>query len=62
MMLTLDRNVKLSNLMIAFKNSDLMKYLRYLEQCKSFLSEDLYNFYYNLSLSKNFKRKDYYDR
>lgn len=60
MILTLDREAHLSNLMIAYKRSDLQVYLRELEACKSWMDSYLFDFYFNLSKSSIFARKGYF--
>lgn len=60
MNLTLDRSCILSNLMIAYKNGDLAKYLSLLDRCESWLDPQLFSFFFNLSKNKQFTRKGYY--
>lgn len=57
---TLNTSVHFANLMYAFRNYDLNKYLKELEYCKKYMSDDIYNFYYNLSKSSAFMRKGEY--
>lgn len=51
-----------ANLMIAFKQGDLNKYLKELEYCKRFLPDDIYVFYYNFSKATLFSKKGYFKK
>lgn len=60
MILTIDRSAVLANLLLAYKNGDLPKFLKLLECCQTWMDSDLFNFFSNLSRNKLFTRKGYF--
>lgn len=52
-------SILMSNLMVAYKNLDIKKYLDCLDKLKEYLPDDIYSFYFNFSKQSLFTRKGY---
>lgn len=52
-------HIYIGNMMYAFRNNDINKYLSSLEKLKDYLPPDLYDCYYNFSKNSLFTRKGY---
>lgn len=62
MSLSLDFHFHFANMLFAFRNRDFAKYMKELEICKKWLSEDIYSILFNLSKSSAFVRKGEYKK